>query len=218
MSKKGLFSALTLVFVLFLAASCSNNVTSNQTDTDAVTTATENTSAEVATKAEVATEAATEAPKLKYKYQYIDFYQEKDDGGHDPRSISDVPGSTLGAKFTAAGNWTDISLTCPSWSDNVGTMTFAVYNWKTDFDTTVAGEPVYTTQFVDYIDNDTLLVEFEGDGLPPGTYLWLLKDGKDGVGIWSKNAPDDPEIVIFYNGKVANFGPEASATIRLPNE
>jgi hypothetical protein len=216
MSKKGLLSALTLVSILILFASCSNNVTSNQSDTDAVTTAAETTAAEVTTEA--ATEAETEAPKPKYKYQYIDFYEEKDDGGHDPRSISDVPGSTLGAKFTAAGNWTDISLTCPSWSDNVGSMTFAVYNWNTDFDTTVATDPVYTTEFIDYIDNDTLLVEFDGEGLPPGTYLWLLKDGKGGVGMWSKNAPDDPEIVIFYNGKTANFGPEASATIRIPNE
>ena len=216
MIKKSLLSVLTLALVLFLLASCSNNAASNGSDTDAVTTAAETTAAEVTTEA--ATEAKTEAPKPKFKYQYIDFYDEKDDGGHDPRSVSDVPGTTLGAKFTAAGNWTEISLTCPSWSDNVGSMTFAVYNWNTDFDTTVAAEPVYTTQFVDYIDNDTLVVEFDGDGLPPGSYLWMLKDGKGGVGIWSKKAVDDPDIVVFLNGKPADFGPEASATVKIPNE
>ncbi|NLY69487.1 MAG: hypothetical protein GX067_06830 [Clostridiales bacterium] len=218
MSKKGLIALICLAVVMFSIVSCSNEAKTDETGTDAVTTVATDTTAEATAKAEDTTEAETEAPKPKIKFQYIDFYEEKDDGGHDPRSISDTPGSSVGAKFTAEGNWIDISMNCPSWSDNIGTMTFAVYNWDTDFETTVAAEPVYTTEFVDYIDNDTLIVEFEGDGLPPGTYLWLLKDGKDGVGIWSKNKPDDPNIEVYYNGQVADFGPEAIATVRLPNE
>lgn len=218
MAKKLLSTVLAAAFILISLAACSNDSPGGPADTQAETTAAAVDSVEETTKAEETTQAQTEAPKPKFKNLYIDFYEEKDDGGHDPRSISDSPGSTVGAKFTAAGNWIDISLTCPSWSDNVGTMTFAVYNWNTDFETTVAAEPIYTTQFVDYIDNDTLVVEFEGEGLPAGTYLWLLKDGTGGVGIWSKNAPDDTDIEIFYNGKTASFGPEASATVRIPNE
>jgi|GEM_PF-1958424 hypothetical protein len=216
MGKKTLLIALAVMLTMFSLASCAGKTTgSGDTDTSADVTATETTAAPDTTVEETTAEETTAAPRD--TFEYVDFFVEKDDGGHDPHSISDVAGTALGAKFTAAGYWTDISLTCPSWSDNVGTMTFAVYKWNTDYNTTIAAQPVYTTDFVDYTDNEVLTVEFDGDGLPADTYLWLIKDGTGGVGIWGKNVSDDPNIVTYLNGEVVTtFGPEASATVRIP--
>ena len=83
MSKKGLIALICLAVVMFSIVSCSNGgAKADETGTDAVTTVATDTTAEATAKAEDTTEAETEAPKPKIKFQYIDFYEEKDDGGH----------------------------------------------------------------------------------------------------------------------------------------
>lgn len=180
----------------------------------------------VETETETETEKETEAPKKRDKHQYIDMYVEE--GDRTPISLL-TAGSSVGARIVVAeGFLEEAEIACPSWSDNVGSLTMKVFKWNTDYDTTVAGEPVFAQTYVDYQDNETLIAEFFTDdsrGLEAGEYLWWLGDGVDaggsGVGLWSYKAPTDMEglVELYHNGKVTTAsGWHGSLTIVIPAE
>lgn len=108
----------------------------------------------------------------------------------------------------------EASVLVASWGDNIGNLTVKVFTWNTDFATTVAAEPVYAEEFVDFQDNGNLVCEFEENQIGAGRYLILVCDGVDeggtGVGVWMGKpykAADLPEeyakyaIESFLNGK-----------------
>lgn len=209
---------LTLLFV-FAFTACKKE--SDETDTTA--SGSDTSSAETTTAAET-TEAATETEAPRDKYNYIDFY-DSTAGDHTPFSLL-AEGSSIGMHFNVAeGFLEDFSITCPSWSDNVGSLTMRIYKWNTDYATSVAGTPVKEETFVDYEDNAVLTMVFNEDGakgLEAGEYLVTLGDGVDaggsGVGLWYYGPAEDPAIINYFaNGEVVtDKGWEASATIVIP--
>lgn len=103
--------------------------------------------------------------------------------------------------------FTDISVGCPSYSNNKGSFRLELFSWKQNYKTTVAGEPLATQDYVDFIDNASLSLSF-AEGMPAGEYVLLLtnisEDASEQVGIWtSTEAPDT--IRCYLNGtSVAN--------------
>jgi len=81
-------------------------------------------------------------------------------------------------------------------------MTLSLYVWNTDWATTAASDPVFvdTTTFVDWVDNDYVPVELNGE-FDPGTYLWVLSEGKKGVGLWGRPEADDASVVFYIDGE-----------------
>ncbi len=173
--------------------------------------------------AETTAAPETEAP-AKDKYTYIDFYEDNG-GGHNPYSLM-AADSSIGVHFKVAeGFLEDFSICCPSWSNDIGSLTMRVYKWNTDYASTVAGTPAAEETFVDYADNDWLIMYFNADGakgLEAGEYLVTLGDGVDesgsGVGLWTYGPIADPAIINYYaNGEVTDqYGWEAAATIVIP--
>lgn len=102
--------------------------------------------------------------------------------GKTPISL-DTPESTLGGQFFATTSFSFIETACPSWDNNVGNLTLSIYNWNTDYATTVAGKAIKSQEFVDYKDNQWLQLSFETP-LPAGEYLWVLSNPVEKVGIW----------------------------------
>ena len=97
----------------------------------------------------------------------------------------------VGTHFSIAGDATFVGIGCPSWSDNVGSLTVSLYTFDTEYNTSVSKDPIATNEFVDFQDNGFLGFEFaESDPLTAGEYVLEVTDAYDdsgsGVGIWAQ--------------------------------
>ena len=69
---------------------------------------------------------------------------------------------TLAQYFEFDEDFVRISLYCPSWNSTQESFTLSLYAWDTDYDNTVAGEPLAACRFEKYGDN-TWLDLYAGD-------------------------------------------------------
>lgn len=131
------------------------------------------------------------------------------DGNFNPpntgsaQNLSDGSIDTLGALFTTVGPTTRIAVGCPSWNDNIGSLTVTLWKWNTDYETTKKDDPIQKQEFVDFEDNEHLGFDFS-PALAAGTYFIEVSDGYDdggglGVGVWG--GPKWPGQAVFVNGE-----------------
>jgi len=196
MMRKILFMVLVLSLVFSLAA-CGDKA-----ENDAASDAVEETTPEPTDASTTAAPPTTE-PGPKKVNKWIEFSDDSDSSERNAVKVGDGGGhKSIGVKFTADFIITGISLSCPSWSDDIGTMVFKIYSWDTDYETTTSKDPVFvdTETFVDYPDNSMMEVMF-GDEIPAGTYLWELSEGKDGVGVWASKTHGSEGLVFYKNGE-----------------
>ena len=118
-------------------------------------------------------------------------------------------GTKGGAKFTADFTVTDVVVTCPNWGNDDSDMIFYLYRWDTDYETTLASEPVWVDSKtgIGYRDNGNIEFEIDDGVAPAGTYLWILEGINSTPGFWIESEAelgDDPDAVFFYKGKVIN--------------
>jgi len=107
---------------------------------------------------------------------------------------------TFGGQFFATTSVNYIEVFCPSWGNNVGSLTLSLYNWKTDYATTIAGTVIKTQEYVDYADNTWLQILF-ATPIPAGEYLWVLGNAVDpDVGMW-----DVAEGPVNHTTDVINY-------------
>lgn len=221
---KKITAILLALLTVFCFAACGNGDdksadNESATATDASDSVTE---AETEPATEAATEPETEAPK-RDKFVYIDFYTEAD-SGHSPQSLLSG-NSNFAVRFNFDEGHIDcIDLACPSWSDDIGSLTFRVYKWDTDYETTIAGTAVAEEIFEDYADNSTLSMT-PADEIGAGEYLFWVGDpvdeGGSGVGFWYQlqNTEDEHVTEYYYNGTLnTTVGPEGSVTVIIPAE
>ncbi len=143
---------------------------------------------------------------------YIDVWEDK---AQSPQAIAPNH-KGVGIRFVIpeGGYLYESSVTAPSYSDDLGSLNIKLFAWNTDFETTVAGEPLQLDEFVDFADNSSLTCEYEEGKFGAGTYLLLVCDGVDeqgqGVGVWMDSPIKDEflkeevakyEIASFVNGK-----------------
>ena len=145
---------------------------------------------------------------------YVDVWDDMNTT-HNPQQIGKThKGVGVAVTIPEGGYLYELSVQAPSWGDNLGSLTIKVFTWNTDFATTVAAEPVYAEEFVDFQDNGNLVCEFEENQIPAGRYLLLVCDGVDesgtGVGVWVGKPFKEAElpeeyakyaIESFINGK-----------------
>lgn len=96
-----------------------------------------------------------------------------------PISDSNV---TAGMKFTATTGFNGVDVNCPSWGNNIGSLTLSLYQWNTDYATSVAGTPIASKTFDNFYDNAWLLLPTSD--LAPGDYVWELSQAQEIVGVW----------------------------------
>ncbi len=144
-----------------------------------------------------------------------------------PEILKPKNGDTAGMKFTASSPFSAIDVTCPSWSNNIGNLTLKLFKWNIFYSTTVSATPLAEKTFVNFSDNERLLLTF--DIQQPGEYLWQLSDGTETVGVWKYTDSTDP-VISFFNGQVVSgnyesriydavdslFNPLATGTTHVP--
>ncbi len=172
---------------------------------------------------EAPTEEPTEAPTTEEpttddgQPDLTDVYVDVWDTDQDTHTAQKIEPNSKGVGICVTipegGYLYEAAVQAPSYSDNIGNLTIKVFTWNTDYDTTVAAEPVYSQEFVDFADNSSLVCEFEPAQIPAGKYLVLVCDAVDegeGVGVWtgkpykSANMPEEYvkyEIQSWINGK-----------------
>ncbi len=118
--------------------------------------------------------------------------------------------SEVGIHFAAGGHVAGGTFYLPSYSDSLGTINLRVYQWNTDYKTTVKGEVLFETSFVDFTDNTWNSFTVPDDKLPSGEYLLVLSSVFDlthdphGAGVWTKGK--NGSVETFYNGFLSEFG------------
>ncbi len=93
-------------------------------------------------------------------------------------------------QFFATTTFDGVQVACPSYSDNIGTLTFTLYAWAGTFQLTRQGKMIRSETFVDFRDNQTLRLDFPTP-LPDGEYLLVISTPRywEGVGMWMKDEP-----------------------------
>ena len=118
----------------------------------------------------------------------------------------------------------------PSWGDAKGSLRLSLYKWDTDYETTVANDPIVTEKYENFADNAEIIFSFTdtaGKGIGEGEYLWRIHEGFDervnpdnesepvGVGMWTYDTPaEDSGMTVFFEGEALEpgtkaYGPEA---------
>jgi hypothetical protein len=206
------FGMIFLAAAVCLLSSCGEEA-ENGADS---TTGTPETSAEVTvTEPPATTEPPTTTdPGPRKLYKDLIFGETFIAEDNHPIKVGDDGFTSIGAKFTADFTMTSLEISCPSWSDNVGKMTFKLYKWDTDYVTTAAGTPVLTDTetFVDYADNSIMEVAFPEE-IEAGTYLWELSEGTGGVGLWAHKTAGAEGLEFYANGELMTDGSTFDATL-----
>ena len=158
-------------------------------------------------------------------------------GGGDQMNINLRKGQDYAVKFSVSGEGKYakyIKAQYPSWGDSKGSLRLSIYKWDTDYETTVANDPIKTEKHENFADCSEIifnLVDTAGKGLSEGEYLWRIHEGYDerinpanesepvGVGMWTFNTPDaETGITVFYEGEAVApgtkaYGPQAYIAI-----
>lgn len=105
-----------------------------------------------------------------------------------PVQLSNSEINTYGSLLSIGHKFTGVYFGCPSWSDNIGSLTLTLWKWDTNYKTTTASTPIKGPEaFADYEDNSFLGFSFE-EAQEAGLYYMEISEAEDsgsGVGIWT---------------------------------
>lgn len=122
--------------------------------------------------------------------------------------------NSAGLKFTATSPFYAINATCPSWGNNLGSLTFRLYKWNNSYAESVEGSVLAEKTIENFPDNGKLPLTFSKQ--EAGTYLWELSHGTEMVGVWKYDQKNET-AVSYFNGKEVsgNYESEISYTTNL---
>lgn len=107
----------------------------------------------------------------------------------------------MSIQFFPSTAFNEVSICCPSYSDNNGTLTFSLYAWMGSYEATVNSQAINSKTFENYADNALLSLKIE-EALPDGEYLLVINtpDHTQGVGTWCKTGSFEGQKVYANGG------------------
>jgi len=112
----------------------------------------------------------------------------------------------IGQHFHTEKPWDCFLVNCPSFHNNIGSVSVSIYSWKEDCAASIASSPLAQQRFVDFKDNAQLRI-FLKKALPAGDYLAVLEDIQPDVGVWMHEKAGQGQC--YLNGKAYPGGFEA---------
>ena len=190
-----LFLAALMICCAFVA--CNNDEGAGDETTTAAKTEAPTTE-EPTTEEPTTEEPTTENTQPKQVEYYVDCWEDR--GARAAEKITESH-KGLGFLFTITeGYISEVSVPAPSYSDSIGTLSMKIFAWDTDYDTTVAKEPLQVDTFVDFPDNERITSYYEEGKIGPGTYMVLVCDPVDdsgsGVGLWTNGVIRNDEFLL----------------------
>ena len=114
--------------------------------------------------------------------------------------VSLTTGLSAAQKFSAAEPFYAILVPCPNWGSTNSNLTLSLYQWKSDYNTTIAGNALVTVPYINYKDNQNLEILNESK-FPSGDYLWVLSNPFGTAGVWKKTGVLGG-ITNYLNGEI----------------
>ncbi len=130
---------------------------------------------------------------LKFAPEGVDM---KTEGGdvklYQGNDSSSVRITTDGAvQFCTTVPFDSLTVRCPSWNNNKGSLRFDLFKWNENYKKTVEGESILSAEFIDY--NDNAYLEMTSDTpIPLGEYVLLISNissnSSEQVGFWGSKS------------------------------
>ena len=142
------------------------------------------------------------------KGQHVNAYTDSNEKHHHNLAES---GEVWGIVANLQGTFDALNVYCSSYGDSKGTLTVTVYDFDTDYETSVAKDPVATASNVDFDDNVWFAFTWENP-LPAGEYVvtitgshgdWTAEDDF-GVAIWDLDS--SPFVRTYKDGEEVDTG------------
>ena len=119
----------------------------------------------------------------------------------DPQvAISLSTSFTAAQKFSATEPFYAIQVVCPNWASTNSSLTLSLYQWKSDYNSTVSSPAISSVPFVNYNDNQNLSISNENK-FPAGDYLWALSNPSGSAGVWKKSGIING-VTNYLNGEI----------------
>lgn len=124
----------------------------------------------------------------------------------------EVTKSSVAVYYSAEETTCGLSVSCPSYGNNKGSVRFSLYTWQGDYQSTVDSEELYGTDFVDF--NDNALLKFEYPTAPAGEWLVVITGkGDDSTGVWGEGNKV-ADVCEQYSIKMFSAGTEVTQVPR----
>jgi len=132
----------------------------------------------------------------------------------------------VGQRFTVDGRLSAVYTWCPSYNDNIGAVTFKLYQWNKDYIKTISKTPILEETFVNFKDNAKITLNVYGNYT--GDFLLTASNPVQRVAVWTNpaNFKMSKTDLLYINGEV-QFGlamnvqalvtPIEEATIKEPS-
>ncbi len=104
----------------------------------------------------------------------------------------------VGYRFYANAPFDSISVCCPSWGNNIGTLRLSLYKWNNNLSDTISSAALATVKYTNFTDYATLSLTTEIQ--QAGEYILLLHDSKEVVGVWNFLS-DVSGGIVYANGE-----------------
>ncbi|MBP5320650.1 MAG: hypothetical protein J6334_06650 [Kiritimatiellae bacterium] len=114
--------------------------------------------------------------------------------GHRPVQIG--ANDTAGIRFSSKNRFDTLRVCCPSYSNNKGSLTLALYRWEGSVAASRTRPPIARERFVDFRDCAILALHFPEQ---TGTFYAELSEGEERVGVWIVE-PATVDTASFFNG------------------
>lgn len=136
------------------------------------------TSAPVETVMETAeTAAETSAPTR--RVYYVPAY-DFDESAKSAHAVAE--GEIYGVRCSVTAPFDRFTYCIPTWQTSGSQAVLALYKWNDDYDRMIADGPIAEKLFSDLVDCDENTIVF--DEMPPGEYLFAIKDTVGPAGTW----------------------------------
>lgn len=91
-------------------------------------------------------------------------------------------GGDYGIRMGYQAPFTSVSVSMPTWNTTDSSATLSLYRWDTNYETTIASEPITSKDFIPLKDNAYNALTF--DAQPAGEYFLRIHNVKGQVGVW----------------------------------
>lgn len=106
-------------------------------------------------------------------------------------------------KFTNETDFYAVAAICPNWNSKNSSLTFALYQWKNDYQTSISSAPILSKRFENYSDNGVLILN-KDNKFKAGTYVWVIEGGTGTAGVWALDGAME-QVNAFLNGQPQSY-------------
>ena len=126
---------------------------------------------------------------------------------HSPKQVGE--GSSMGLRLSYGAPFNKLTVCMPTWSTQDSSAALALYRWNTDYETSIAAEPIAYKKFETLRDNAHNMLSF--DEQPAGEYVLVIQEVKGQVGVWQMQ-PAIAHGYVYDGGVEAQFDWEVNVT------